>query len=252
MPTHQLATTLSWELLIMKTRMPKIVKLWVVENTKLCFDFVKTQLTVSSLCYQANVKYKEQVGFCFGYETKKTSIYWKEVHEAIDPAEGTAHVICKLCKWYSKHPNSDTHKSPGLIKKHLDRCSQYQDKINGKQADPFADFFACQRKPMTSERLCEGVLKIIIVGNLSFHQAENMSLYELLNEGWSALKLPNQRSVAEHLKKEAQLCRTALRARMEGIDSKISLALDAWHSQVGNMEFLGMYPSWIRYDRRRK
>jgi len=25
------------------------------------------------------------------------------------------------------------------------------------------------------------------------------------------------------------------------VDSKISLALDAWHSKVGNMEFLGTY-----------
>ena len=74
---------------------------------------------------------------------KKTLICWKEVHEAINPAEGIAHVICKLCKCYSKHPNSDTHKSPGLIKKHLDGCQHYQDKINPKKVDLFGEFFVC-------------------------------------------------------------------------------------------------------------
>ena len=115
--------------------------------------------------------------------------------------------------------------------------------MNPQKVDLFGEFFARHQEPMTSERLCEMVLQIIVVGNLSFRQAENPALVQLLNEGWSALKLPNRKSVAEHLKKEAQLCRTSLRDRMDSIDSKVSLALDGWHSKVGNMEFLGMCPS---------
>jgi hypothetical protein len=44
------------------------------------------------------------------------------------------------------------------------------------------------------------------------------------------------------LKSEAQLARDNLKDRLDMVDSKVSLALDAWHSKVGNMEFLGTSP----------
>lgn len=110
--------------------------------------------------------------------------------------------------------------------------------------DLFEDFFKANRQPkvMTSDRLCELVLQIIVAGNLSFRQAENPKLQELLMLAFPSCDPPNERSVAQRLKSEAQLSRGNLRDRVEAIDSKMSLALDAWHSKVGNMEFLGASP----------
>ena len=107
--------------------------------------------------------------------------------------------------------------------------------------DLFEDFFKGNRQPkaMTSDRLCESVLKLIVAGNLSFRQAENPALQDLLQEAFPSCTLPTQRSVAQRLKSEAQLARGNLRDRLDMVDSKVSLALDAWHSKVGNMEFLG-------------
>jgi len=92
---------------------------------------------------------------------------------------------------------------------------------------------------MTTDRLCESVLRILIVGNLSFGQAENPKLVELLKEAFPQCNTPNRKSVAKRSKKEAGLARTGLIEWCEAIDSKVSLALDGWHSKVGNMEFLG-------------
>jgi hypothetical protein len=103
----------------------------------------------------------------------------------------------------------------------------------------FKDFFAAQRKPMTTDRLCESVLQILIVGNLSFNQAENPKLVALLKEAFPQCNTPNRKSVFKRLKKEAGLAKTGLVERCQAIDSKVSLALDGWHSKVGNMEFLG-------------
>ena len=107
--------------------------------------------------------------------------------------------------------------------------------------DLFEDFFKAnrQRKAMTSDRLCESVLQFIVVGNLSFRQAENPKLRDLLSEAFPSCTLLNQRSVVQRLKSETQLARGNLRDQLDLVDGKVSLALDAWHSEVGNMEFLG-------------
>ena len=49
--------TLAYEPIIMKSRAPKIVKLWVVENNKRCLDLVRSQMKVSSVqvCHQAKL-----------------------------------------------------------------------------------------------------------------------------------------------------------------------------------------------------
>jgi len=91
-----------------------------------------------------------------------------------------------------------------------------------------------------TERLCESILQIIIIGNLSFRQAENWALVKLVKEGFPTCDPLNRNGVVEHLQKEANLERTSLMDRMDAIDSLVSLAMDAWHSKVGNIEFLGM------------
>lgn len=112
----------------------------------------------------------------------------------------------------------------------------FQDFINGRR----------QSKVMTNDRLCERVLRVIVAGNLSFSQAENPELRSLLAEGFPDCDLPSRRAIADRLKSEAKLARSTLKDRLAEVDSKVSLALDAWHSKVGNMEFLGMHPACNR------
>jgi len=102
---------------------------------------------------------------------------------------------------------------------------------------------------MTSEILCEQVLRIIISGNHSFSLAENTALVALLRHAYPNVKLPNRRSVAMKLKEHAIQAKEHLKAELQEVDSKISLALDAWSTRSGPQSFLGMYfpsptPSW--------
>jgi hypothetical protein len=94
---------------------------------------------------------------------------------------------------------------------------------------------------MTSEKLCEQVLRIIISGNHSFCLAENTALVALLRHAYPDIKQPNQRSVATKLKEHAIQAKDHLKAELQKVDSKISLALDAWSTRSGPQSFLGTY-----------
>ena len=61
-------------------------------------------------------------------------------------------------------------------------------------------------------------------------------MVELLNEAFPSCHPSNQRGVAEQLKKETGLERISKKGRLAAINSKVSIATDAWHSKVGNME----------------
>jgi len=94
---------------------------------------------------------------------------------------------------------------------------------------------------MTSEKLCEQVLHIVISGNHSFSLAENTALVALLRHAYPNVQLPNRRSVAMKLKQHAIQAKEHLKAELEEVDSKISLALDAWSTRSGPQSFLGVY-----------
>ena len=136
----------------------------------------------------------------------------------------------------------------GGLKRHFDGYGRYKASNALDSSSASGGFFAPVRKPMDNERLTESILQIIVTGNLSFLQAENKSLVKLLGEAFPTCQPPNRRSVALRLKREAELARMGLTMRMEEIDSKVSIALDEWHSKVGNMDFLGMF--WVEGDRR--
>ena len=95
-------------------------------------------------------------------------------------------------------------------------------------------------KNLTSTKLCEQVLRIIVAGNLSFSFAENPEFVALLQHAYRDCDIPNRRSVAKALKKAAKDERVALREELTNNDSKFSVTLDAWTSN-NNIPFLGMY-----------
>jgi hypothetical protein len=155
--------------------------------------------------------------------------------ECIDPRGGTAHVMCKHCKWTAPHPSTNKHGSTSRPLKHLEECVKYKVAIGAlkKKSDVFQERFV-----MTQSRLVDHVLAIIISGNLSFQFAEDPQLGALLKVAFPSLKRPTRQAIAARLKQVANQTRTKLRGTFGNLDSKVSLALDCWNSR-NNHDFLG-------------
>ena len=135
------------------------------------------------------------------------------------------------------------------MKKHLAGCSKYKaaERLhrNGQpDSDLFAGLFDNDIRPdlglMTQDKLCEQVLRIIAEGNLPFSHAENSELVILLKHAYSTLNPPNRRAVAARLKSNVMEEKEKLKQSLAEVDSKISLALDAWTTR-NNIAFLGMF-----------
>jgi hypothetical protein len=151
-------------------------------------------------------------------------------------------------------------KTPKNLNEHLERCHKYK---AWRRANPSTDYedehmndtapkhvldnyvmsssdILPTKGAMTSVKLCEQVLRIIVAGNLSFSFAENPEFVALLRHAYPDCNIPNRRSVAKALKKAAKDERVALREEVTTNDSKVNIALDAWTSN-NNIAFLGTY-----------
>lgn len=187
---------------------------------------------------------KEPATFKFAFEGRKLNKLWNEVEEGVHVEAGTAHVVCKHCRWIGQHPNHDVHMSTGGLVRHFKACAPYIAKQKALMADPMEVFFNYNAKPvMTTDRLIKMTLDMIVIGNLSFRFAENPAFVKLLNEAYPRCRHPSRSGVSDRLHKEAELATIGKRERFAAIDSKFSMATDAWHSKVGNMEFLGIFPA---------
>ena len=79
---------------------------------------------------------------------------------------------------------------------------------------------------MTTTKLREQVLNIIIAGNLSFSQVENPALVSLLKDAYLDCILLSRRVVTDLLHSGAQEAKRDIIKRLANLDSKVSLALD--------------------------
>jgi hypothetical protein len=125
------------------------------------------------------------------------------------------------------------------MKSHLDGCVKYkraerERRRDAESSEPHLGFFcdveaadSPTRGPMTDDKLCEQVLRIITEGNLPFSFAENRQFVKLLKHAYSGVKIPNRRSAAAKLKNNVTKEKEKLRACFAELDSRISLALDA-------------------------
>jgi hypothetical protein len=136
------------------------------------------------------------------------------------------------------------------MKGHLEACNKYKlEECKRRRLEGYTtladDFFADgpadspTRGNMTAEKLCEQTLRIITEGNLPFLFAENKEFVKLVKHAYAGVAVPNRRSVAAKLKSNTQKAKEQLKDRLEKVDSKISLALDAW-TTCNNVAFLGM------------
>jgi hypothetical protein len=93
---------------------------------------------------------------------------------------------------------------------------------------------------MTSEKLCERLLRVAIAGNMSFRAATNPEMIELLSEAWPEIDMPNRRGLKNCLMKLAVHGKSDLKERLLLNESKISIACDGWKSS-NNINFMGTY-----------
>jgi len=148
------------------------------------------------------------------------------------------------------HPNRDAHKSPTNMAKHLKGCFKYQaymrdqrDPDPQSRVDSFSNFFNDGHRPrpiMTTELLCEKVLRVIIAGNLAFAQVENTELVDLLKDAYPDCTSPSRRAVADLLHRTAAEAKRNICNKLMDLDSKVSLALDVWTTRH-NLAFLGTF-----------
>jgi hypothetical protein len=95
---------------------------------------------------------------------------------------------------------------------------------------------------MTSEKLCERLLRVAISGNISFRAATNPELIELLSEAWPEVDMPTRKRLKSCLMKVAGHGKSDLKERLLLNKSKISIACDGWKSS-NNISFMGMFLS---------
>ena len=88
--------------------------------------------------------------------------------------------------------------TPGPLTRQLDVSTKYKSaRLEAQREhgnnDLFHNFFDTECLPtsglMTSDRLCDQVLHIVIAGNLSFSQAENPELVALLKNAYPACNI---------------------------------------------------------------
>jgi len=92
---------------------------------------------------------------------------------------------------------------------------------------------------MTSEKLCERLLRVVIAGNMSFRAATNPEMIELLSEAWPDIDMPSRKGLKTCLMKLAVNGKSDLKERLLLNKSKISIACDGWKSS-NNINFMGM------------
>lgn len=137
--------------------------------------------------------------------------------------------------------------------RHLLHCQQYKDllrRMAGYEGDAYSSMglkliddlmgwsSARDREVMSKDRLKEKVLRIIIVGNLSFSFADNPEFVDLLNDAYPDMPAPARKTVVDFLHAKATLTKAELRELLSKLDSKVSLALDVWVTRTG-LAFLG-------------
>ena len=186
-------------------------------------------------------------------EKSRNSPYWEHHIDCIDPKAGLAYVLCKHCHTKTAHPSHTVKKNTSGMKSHLEGCLKYklaerERRRDEGSSDAFSGFFreapasdSPTRGVMSAEKLCEQVLRIITEGNLSFSFAENDEFVALLKHAYSDVNTPNRRSVVTKLKNNVGKEKERLKKCFAELDSKVSLALDAWTTR-NNIAFLGTSP----------
>ena len=181
--------------------------------------------------------------YTFAFEGEKTSSFWAEFFECLEPKKNVVRVACKHCFWTTPHPNNHGY-STSKMGTHLGRCTVFKARKAKSVVDTLIEGGnrPYRETKMTSEKLTEGVLNGAIYSNISWNAATNPVWMKLLQDAYPNLKTPDRRALALLLEKKAKEATTDLKRRLRLNNSKVSLALDAWTCRSNNTAFQGISP----------
>jgi hypothetical protein len=151
--------------------------------------------------------------------------------------------MCKHCRKVGPHPSSAPDKNTTAMSRHLKVCRQYKQTQTDRSVEERArEDFWNQRCLMSRSQLAEQILRIVIVGDLSFNFAENPALHAFLKISYPNIQRPTRKMIALRLSDQANEAKVHLRDYFATHDGKVSLALDGWNSR-NNKDFIGTVPN---------
>jgi len=181
----------------------------------------------------------------------KKAEHWNEYYEVLHMTAFTPHVLYKHCKAVMLHPNRNGDKSTFNMQCHLDKCevySRYMCQQPGELANT-GNLHTCvgwmnprHRVLMTSERLQEKLLRIIISANQPFSLVDNEEFHDLLDEAFPSCNIPRYQIIPDHLSNNTSCAVSELVQELAAHDSKVTLTLDVWTTRT-NFAFLGTFLS---------
>ena len=96
---------------------------------------------------------------------------------------------------------------------------------------------------MTSERLYEMLLRILVSANLPFAFVENEEFRKMLCEAFPNCQILRCQTMLDLLSTSALHAASQLREELAANESKVSLAMDVWTTR-NNLAFLGTFLWW--------
>jgi len=97
--------------------------------------------------------------------------------------------------------------------------------------------------PMTSERLREMLLRILISANLPFAFVENEEFCKMLREAFFNRQIPRHQTMLDLLSASALHAASKLCQELAANESKVSRVMDVWTTR-NNLAFLGTFLWW--------
>jgi len=130
--------------------------------------------------------------------------------------------------------------------RHLEKCGPYT-RYRYQYAESTVDgLHACAEWNclddlglMTSERLREMLLRILISANLPFTFVENEEFHKMLHEAFSNCQIPRRQIMPELLFASAICAAFELREESVANDFRVSLVMDVWTTET-------LWHFWIR------
>ena len=145
------------------------------------------------------------------------------------------------------HPNGNGDKSTSNMHRHLEKCGPYTRYMHRYAENALDGLYACARwnrlgepGPMTSERLREMLLRILVSANLPFSFVENEEFRKMLHEAFSNCQVPRQQIMPDLWSTSAIHAASELRQELVANESRVSLAMDGWTTR-NNLAFLGTF-----------
>jgi len=148
------------------------------------------------------------------------------------------------------HPNHNGGKSTSNMRRHLEKCSPYTRYVRQHAEHTLDRLHACagwnrpgDYSPMTSERLREMLLRILVSTKLPFVFVKNEEFRKMLHEAFPNCQIPRRQTMLDLLSASALHAASELCQELAANESKVSLAIDVWTTR-NNLAFLGTFLWW--------